>query len=278
MSYCSIAEHFSRYFQLIVADTPELKREVYSIRYQVYCEELNYESADKFPEGLEQDAYDDHSIHYLLKHKPSGLYAGCVRTVLPRAINRQTTLPSETLFPENFDLIDKSGRGLCEASRVAVLSEFRKPKTDNQKSKGIFFAPTKNYIAQANKTSIPLIALSLYWVSIGTGPFLNLDVLALMEPRLSRHLQRYGILSERVGNLVEHRGKRGLFLIQPRKFVSHLKADVRELFDFIDTERKTLLSKTSAKQQGIINLSTHIESKYYPALESLDKLPIPAYF
>ncbi|RMF21544.1 MAG: PEP-CTERM/exosortase system-associated acyltransferase, partial [Cyanobacteria bacterium J083] len=108
MSYCSIAEHFNRYFELVMADTPELKREVYSIRYRVYCEELSYESTDKFPDGLEKDAYDDHSIHYLLKHRPSGLYAGCVRIVLPTVKeDYQPIFPSQAVFPNHFDLIGR---------------------------------------------------------------------------------------------------------------------------------------------------------------------------
>lgn len=66
MSELSITQHFHKYFQLIVANTPELKQKVFSIRYQVYCKELNFEPAENFPDGLERDIYDDRSIHYLL--------------------------------------------------------------------------------------------------------------------------------------------------------------------------------------------------------------------
>ncbi|MGK7950603.1 MAG: GNAT family N-acyltransferase [Xenococcaceae cyanobacterium] len=70
MSCLNITQHFDKYFQLIVANTAELKQEVFSIRYQVYCEELNFEPAENFPNGLEKDIYDERSIHYLLQHRP----------------------------------------------------------------------------------------------------------------------------------------------------------------------------------------------------------------
>ena len=47
MSY-NIKQHFFNHFFLSIADTPELKQEVYKIRYQVYCEELEYEPKEEF--------------------------------------------------------------------------------------------------------------------------------------------------------------------------------------------------------------------------------------
>lgn len=66
----------------------------------------------------------------------------------------------------------------------------------------------------------------------------NLDVLALMEPRLARHFRHYGIVSERIGDFVNYRGKRGFFVIRPQEFYHNLKSDIREFFDLIDIERR----------------------------------------
>lgn len=244
MSYPSITQHFNKYFQLIVASTPELKEEVFRIRYQVYCEELKFEPVENFPDGLERDADDDRSIHYLLRHRPTGQNVGCVRVVLPEKKNPEAIFPLENLFPHHFDEIGRSRNNFCEVSRLAVLSQFRKRKGESDIPEGLIFTPADN--AQIReKRQFPVIALSLYWVSIGTGPLFDLDVLALIQSRLARHLKRCGIISNQIGDLVEYHGKRGLFKIEGKKFHDNLRDDVRELFEFIDKERKSQLCDRS---------------------------------
>ena len=34
------------------------------LRYKIYCEQLGWIKHDKYPDGIEQDAYDNHSIHF----------------------------------------------------------------------------------------------------------------------------------------------------------------------------------------------------------------------
>lgn len=249
MLYPSIAQHFSQYFQLVVANTPELKQEVYRIRYQVYCQELKYEPCENFPDGLEKDIYDRRSIHYLLKHLPSGIYAGCARVVLPNAYNPKLIFPAEKVFPEHFATVNRPRTEFCEFSRLAVLSQFRKRKGESQTPEGLLFHSQGRSTSQAERRVFPLIALSLYWASIGTGPAFNLDVLVLIEPRLARHFRRYGIIAHQISDLVEYRGKRGLFLIQPTEFRNNLRADIREFFDFIDAERTRQFELINANRE-----------------------------
>ena len=245
MSNTSLTEHFAHYFELVVANTPQLKREVFSIRYQVYCQELNYEPPSNFPDGLETDEYDIRSIHYLLKHRSSGIYAGCVRVVLPELDNPAAIFPSEKACSRHFDLISRPRSDFCEISRLAVLSRFRRRKGEQKIPEGIIYFSENQLDNSLNRRSFPIIALSLYWACIGTGPSLNLDVLALMEPRLARHFRHYGIISQQIGELVEHRGKRGFFIIKPNEFRNSIKAEVKELFDFIDAEREKQCGKNS---------------------------------
>lgn len=240
MSCLNITQHFDKYFQLIVANTAELKQEVFSIRYQVYCEELNFEPAENFPDGLEKDIYDERSIHYLLQHRPTGKNAGCVRVVLPEQKNPEAILPLESLFPDHFDLNNRFRTNFCEVSRLAVLSQFRKRKGESKIPEGLIFTPSDNHQI-GEKRQFPVIALSLYWVSIGTGPLVDLEVMALIQPRLARHLKRCGIITHQIGDLVEYHGWRGLYQIEAKKFHDNLRDDVRELFEFIDAERKSQL-------------------------------------
>ena len=75
----SIAEHFTKYLQPKLANTPELITEVHKIRHNVYCDELNFLPSS--PDKLEKDFFDPHSLFALIKHKPSATYTSCVRVV-----------------------------------------------------------------------------------------------------------------------------------------------------------------------------------------------------
>ena len=84
--------NFQNYFSVEIAKTEEQKSQVYSIRYQVYCDEFGYESVDAFPDQEEKDEYDDFSLHCLIRHKKSGLPAACVRLV-PAFDNKNRLIP-----------------------------------------------------------------------------------------------------------------------------------------------------------------------------------------
>jgi N-acyl amino acid synthase of PEP-CTERM/exosortase system len=127
-----LCQHFNRYFSLSVADSQLLKQEAYKIRYQVYCQELNYEAPTNFPDEMEIDLYDNHSIHCLLKHKPTGIYAGCVRIIVPQKHTYKSIFPwqqfaSKMVYPSP----EYEWSNICEISRLAVRGEFRKRQGDD---------------------------------------------------------------------------------------------------------------------------------------------------
>ena len=70
-----VITQFSQHFRLLPANTPELLREVYRMRYEVYCLEMGFERPEQFPDGLERDDYDRRARHCLLQHRATGLYA-----------------------------------------------------------------------------------------------------------------------------------------------------------------------------------------------------------
>ena len=244
MSDPSIAEHFSQYFEISIANTPELKQEGFSIRYQVYCKELGYEPVEKFPDGCERDVYDDRSIHYLIKHRPTGDYAGCVRVVLPDLQSPEAVFPLESVFPKHFSLVGRPRHEFVEISRLAVLSKFRRRKGESQSPQGqlVFSEEDKQNSIYADKRRFPVIALSLYWTCFCIAVSLKQDIFALMELRLARHLKRTGIISHRIGDLAEYRGKRGFFVIKPLEFIDLLAPDIQELMQKIDAHVKIDLS------------------------------------
>lgn len=226
-----ICQHFSHYFSLVIADSTSLLQEVYKIRYQVYCEELNYEPKENFPDGMEKDIYDSHSIHCLLQHKPTGNYAGCVRIVIPRKGNLTTTFPwqkfaSSLVYPHS----KHEWTNICEISRLAVYSQFRKRREDST-------IPLGTVIPDGNdgKRRFPLIAMSLYWTAICLALNLRLDIFAIMEPRLARHLRRCGLSYCMLSELFELNGKRAIFFTKPSELIEHLDSDTYNFFYLLNS-------------------------------------------
>ena len=74
---------FETYFDLLRAETPETLREVFRLRYRVYCLERRFENPADHPNGQETDQFDRRSLHSLLVYQRTGAMTGTVRLVLP---------------------------------------------------------------------------------------------------------------------------------------------------------------------------------------------------
>ena len=68
-----LVDIYERWFRSALARTPEDRREAFRLRYQVYCIENPFEDPADNPNGEETDHYDNHSVHGLLIHRPSGV-------------------------------------------------------------------------------------------------------------------------------------------------------------------------------------------------------------
>lgn len=240
-----ICQHFDKYFALLVADNSVLQQEVYKIRYQVYCQELNYEPPENFPDQMEVDAYDSHSIYCLLKHKPTGIYAGCVRIIIPQ--NNQLKLQNfvsmsgqedinKLAFPWQkftskmvYPSPEYEWANICEISRLAVRGEFRKRIGDDDIPLGTFLPDNSG-----GQRRFPLIAMSLYWAAFCLALNLELDVFAIMEPRLARHLRRCGLRYCMVSELFEHHGQRAIFYTRPPEILEYLDSETYDFFSLLN--------------------------------------------
>ncbi len=225
---------YREYFSITMADTDELRKEVYRLRYEVYCRELGWEDPANFPDGLEKDIYDDCSRHCLLKHKRTGVYAGTVRMVMTEKspLNRPP-IPmvehcADTLFdgPIRPDRLAVGSYG--EISRLALHSEFRRRAAERLSPDGQgehLFEWT-----QTERRRFPHIALGLYLGASAVGLAAGAGgVYAMMEPRLARHLRFAGIRFEQVGEPVSFRGLRAPYYISRKALLRYLSRPLRKL-------------------------------------------------
>lgn len=223
----------------MLADTPSLKRDVYKIRYQVYCEELAYEDKSQFIQPLERDRFDSHSHHFLIRHRRTGLAAGTARCVLPfDEFNHKQPLPSEVFCQTalNDQVISPIGlkRGdYSEVSRIAIRAEFRRRLTiDHQ----VFLDHQSYQFTQDELKSFSHIATCLYF-TLAAYYRLRDDIhamIAMMEPRLMKHLNRTGIYFQPAGRLMDYHGVRQPFILYKEDLVSNIKPLFRPFFETID--------------------------------------------
>jgi N-acyl amino acid synthase of PEP-CTERM/exosortase system len=202
----SLIDTYNALFATIPATTPELQRECFHLRYQVYCVENSFlDPADNAGE-LETDEFDEHSLHALLQHRPTGLIAGTVRLVLPRP---GALLQSMPLYAVCQDPQLLSGKLLppsrtTEFSRFAISKQFRRRAGDRLYGED---CPSTGIVD--SRRIIPHITLGLMAMALRMVQGREIDhVCAVMEPGLIRLLERLGIHFAPIGPLVDYHGRR----------------------------------------------------------------------
>lgn len=244
----SLASSFNEYFQVVLADAAELRKEVYRLRFEVYCREFKFEREEDFPDGLEQDRFDEnHSRHCLLLHRQSGLFAGCVRLVFNDQTNIESTLPFESGLDDSLKTarvisLLQHRKDIGEISRLAVPAEFRRRKADIGSPIGDI---SETSFSRDERRSFPYIPLGLYLTAAAVGLEMNMrGVFAIMEPRLARHLQRFGIVFERVGDVTYYHGERAPYYINRQGLFDQMQPPVRDLLDLILNEISAQMKTT----------------------------------
>jgi len=233
-SKLSLLEGFGRYFSVTLADSTDQKREVYQIRYRVYCEEFAYESVDNFPDQLEMDEYDDYSTHCLITHLKSGKSAGCVRLVPAIGPRDDLPLPFEKYcsasLDQNFiDRLNINRDTVCEISRLAVDGVFRRRNGETQSRFG-----EVNAISLEEERTFPLLAVAGFLsATVLTEKTNRTNVFAMMEPFLPRLMHRSGIEFVKVGSDIDYHGLRALYFIKTESVLNNMRGDLRELYQCI---------------------------------------------
>lgn len=231
----SLAADFSRTFDMKLAVDDSTRARVYAVRHQVFCQELGYPMQN---DGhLEADTYDNQSLHCLLRHKPTQTDVGCLRLVLPLADGGGLPFESFGMRYVDRNLLDwkaLDSKSCCEISRLAVVSQFRKRAGEQSNPEGI---GDEEEVDAFMRRRFPFLAVSLYHAVIALILQRNYhSVFMVIEPRLQRHLQRYGVVVRQVSPTFEYYGQRAVYVTtgeQFRREVSIWNTELRELFNAV---------------------------------------------
>ena len=199
--------HYDRHFDVLRAATPNLVREAYRLRYQVYCVENPFEDPEQHISACESDDDDDRSIHTLLLHRRTGEIAGTTRVILPDQ-PRSRPLPMATLLQgsdrRRFDSFPVAHT--AELSRFAVSKQFRR-RLGEQRYADAGFGDSA--LIETERRLMPFISLGLIRGMFGICLEHKITHLAaVMEPPLIRILHRLGLDFTPIGGIVMHHGLR----------------------------------------------------------------------
>ncbi len=199
----SLYETYGATFKAVRARTDAQQQACFRLRYEVYCVENHFLSAEDNPGGLETDAYDAQSAHALLVHRASDAVVGTVRLVLPVETSERPLLPLYEVCPEAMSYMPLTRT--AEISRFAVSKSFRRRKEDQLYGK---FYTRDDLLGDARRL-IPHLTLGLMQSVLEMSCDNGIDYLcAIMDPALLRLLSRLGIHFTLVGKPIEYHGLR----------------------------------------------------------------------
>lgn len=243
MENVTLAKNFDQYFEIKFANTKELREESYRIRHSVYCEELGWEPLQE--NGLESDECDEYSFALLLLHKRTGQYAGTARLVITPPHSPDKKLPFEkhcldTLRRDRVNMADYPQGSYSEISRLAVPESFRRRAGEKNTPFVVNDVSLDADVFSADEwRNFPNIAIGLYLSIIALAEMCShLAMFVVVEPRLSRRLNRIGFLFEQAGDEHDYHGNRALFYLPRDKFTSNLNPEILELYYLLEQQLK----------------------------------------
>jgi N-acyl-L-homoserine lactone synthetase len=191
-----------------MANSPELIREAYRLRHQVYCIENNYEPGNL---GLEFDEFDAHSRHVVIRRNSTGEVVGTVRLVLARSGLGQVTFPLQQVCDPTL-LRTVPFRTTGEVSRFAISKERRR----------------------LDDASLGLMRLALVQGAVRLSAEAgHTHWLAVMEPSLLRLLRASGLHFQPLGPLVSYHGRRQPVCADLGLLLDRMSRECPEVWKFV---------------------------------------------
>ncbi len=213
----STSELFNRYLSVVPADTQPLLDQAFRLRFQVYCVERGFEDPADYPDGRERDHDNSRSLQFLVIDRATGIAAGTVRLILPKA---NAGLPVFRLTGTGEPNVALPWSTTAEVSRFAVAKAFRRPLEENW------------YSGMGHRTGLPILTIGLIQAVVIMSSVSGIThIVAMMEPSLLRLLHRVGVEFHSLGDLVEYHGLRQPCWAAVAQLIERAKECHRELWE-----------------------------------------------
>ena len=210
--------------------------DIMRLRYEVYCNECHFLSADDYPDGCESDAYDANAYHVAARNE-AGQVVGTARLVFADQAGR---LPFEEHCTTFADFVFPPRAACAEVSRLVVDKGYRRRPGDTmqgvskaflEKGRPEMIALNANDAEGKHRRRInPQILMGMfrqmYQYSRKNGTYYWF---AAMEKGLARSLDRMGFHYTQVGPEMDYYGPVAVYYADLRQ-LSH---DLRQSSEFL---------------------------------------------
>ncbi len=193
-----------------VSQGDPILKEVFKLRYKVYIEEWGFEKRDDHPGEIEEDQFDDHSVHFVVTRKGDNQIIGTIRMIN----NSEEGFQIEKNFRIVRDLSDLDKDRFGEISRLAISKDYRRRASDAAIFGGdaIEDRPLPNAIEDRRKFGNDIV-LGLYKCIYQESKERGHQYLyAVMARGLFLLLKRVGIIFEPIGPAQTYHGLRTPYL------------------------------------------------------------------
>ncbi len=253
---------FHQYFEIIEANTPELLKTVFDLRYRILCVHNVIPGFDtnNYPNELESDQYDSHSIHFLLRHRPTNTFIGTTRLILPNPLDPMDKFPTElnTHFYPGFVLDSSSRKHATEVSRFAILSDFFKRKGERH----MLSQSTEIGCKAQERRRFPHPMLGLVVGLIQLCARNNIyHLISAMEPALNKLLGFYSLQMNPIGPPADYHGLRTPYYLYLPDLLDRMYQDHRSLWELITDHGKIWPMNLTGIHKKELK-STHINNIY----------------
>ncbi|MCK0506371.1 PEP-CTERM/exosortase system-associated acyltransferase [Aromatoleum anaerobium] len=229
-----LGKGFGSRFEILPALDQSTRDQVFTIRHEVYCEDLGFEPLRE--DRHETDEYDRHSVHCLLRTADeSHTLVGCTRLVLARPEDPAHPFPFESACRANLDQHTIDSRALprhkiAEVSRLAVRQMYRRRRGEKHTE---MMLRNRDFGSSASPR-FPFIPVGLYLGTMALAEQCGIEkVFVITEPRLAAHLSRLGFSIVQVGPPIEHRGTRVPSMMDVEQSKEGLRSLIRPMWELI---------------------------------------------
>jgi N-acyl-L-homoserine lactone synthetase len=108
----------------LVSDEKDLK-DIYRLRYKIYCYEWGFEKPENHPDEIVTDAYDNNALHFAVKDD-SQKTVGAISLIL----HSSEGFPTEKYCELNFNRNEIPGDSIAEISRFVIHRDYRRRAED----------------------------------------------------------------------------------------------------------------------------------------------------
>jgi len=216
----------------------------YRLRYEIYCLEEQFLSADNYPDGTQYDNYDKMSQHFVVRENKMDKIAGCVRLI---KYSRELGFPTADHFSELYGkLSDLPLTEVYEVSRFCVSPYFRQRLVPKDGLYGIesYLEENKPHYPEgrSEQRKYPIILLlmikEMYRFSLGVG---GRFWIASMEPGLIRYFSACGMKWVHLAdNYIDFYGRVMPCLIDLQMAIVQMSEKRPDIYEFLIYDENTL--------------------------------------